>query len=135
MTVLLSCLAIFCGPQSTAPPTSDNITPPSRGGVARLIARGGEAKKVTLARELATFEAFVCIHGHEAAWNDSDDPYWGGLQMDKSFMRAYGRDMLAKYRGRWADAWTPADQIIVADRAHKTRGFGPWPNTRIPCGV
>lgn len=89
-----------------------------------------------LARDLETFDAFVCIHGHEAAWNaDTGNGYHGGLQMDWSFMKAYGRDMLAKYHGRGAEVWTPAEQIIVADRAHETRGFGPWPNTRIPCGV
>lgn len=86
-------------------------------------------------RELATFPAFVCIHEHEAAWNDPNPPFWGGLQMDWNFMHAYGADMIRKHHGGLADTWTPAEQIIVADRAHKTRGFGPWPNTRIPCQV
>lgn len=101
-----------------------------------LPSRGGEAKPVVLARELETFDAFVCIHNHEGPWNaNTGNGYHGGLQMDRSFMLAYGRDMIARHHGGMAETWTPAEQIIVADRAHKTRGFGPWPNTRIPCGV
>lgn len=105
-----------------------------RGGHA-LPARdhGGHAVEVWI--KLPYYDEFMCIHSHEARWNDTGDPYWGGLQMDWDFMRAYGRDMLKKYRGRAADAWTPREQIIVAGRAVKKRGFGPWPNTRIPCGV
>lgn len=124
MTVALMLLSLL-GPPLDHGGHADTIPP----------ARGGHAETVTLVRELPTFAAFVCIHQHEGAWNDTGDPYWGGLQMDRDFMRAYGRDMLAKYRGRWADAWTPAEQIIVAHRAWLKRGFGPWPNTRKPCGV
>lgn len=98
------------------------------------MARGGHATTIHYVRDLPTFNAFVCIHNHEGAWNDPNDPYWGGLQMDRSFMLGYGRDMIAKYHG-WADKWSPADQIRVAHRAWLTRGFGPWPNTRKPCGV
>lgn len=111
--------------------------PCARGGHAVPVPppRGGEAVVVLHARDLPTFDAFVCIHGHEAAWNDTGDPYWGGLQMDRGFMAAYGSDMIRKHHGGLADTWTPAEQIIVADRATHTRGFGPWPKTRIPCGV
>ena len=63
-------------------------------------------------------EAWVCIHRHEAAWNDGGDPYWGGLQMDRGFMRAYGGDMIARHHGGLADTWTPAEQIVVAERAY-----------------
>lgn len=109
----------------------------SRGGHAEAVPppRGSQARPVTVVRELPTFPAFVCIHQHEAAWNDRGDPYWGGLQMDRGFMAAYGSDMIREHHGGLADTWTPAEQIIVADRAHETRGYGPWPNTRIPCGV
>jgi hypothetical protein len=31
--------------------------------------------------------------------NDAGDPYWGGLQMDRGFMRAYGGDMIARHHG------------------------------------
>ena len=67
---------------------------------------------------LERFEAWVCIHRHEAAWNDRGDPYWGGLQMDRGFMRAYGRDMIRRHHGGLADTWTPAEQIVVAERAY-----------------
>lgn len=123
MTLLLCALAL-CGPP--------------RGGHAVPVPppRGGQATALVIVRDLPTFRAFVCIHEHEGRWNaNTGNGYHGGLQMDWSFMRAYGRDMLAKYRGRGAEAWTPAEQILVAHRAWLTRGFGPWPNTRIPCGV
>jgi hypothetical protein len=84
---------------------------------------------------LERFEAWVCIHRHEAAWDDGSDPYWGGLQMDRGFMRAYGSDMIRRHRGGLADRWTPAEQILVAERAYATRGFAPWPNTARSCGV
>lgn len=123
--IVCTALALMTGP------------PCERGGHALIVPkpRGGHAEVVLLVRDLPTFAAFVCIHGHEARWNDPNDPYWGGLQMDRDFMLAYGRDMIAKHGGRWADAWTPAEQILVAHRAWLKRGFGPWPNTRKPCGV
>ena len=52
-------------------------------------------------------------------------PYWGGLQMDRGFMRAYGSDMIRRHHGGLADTWTPAEQILVAERAYATRGFAP----------
>jgi hypothetical protein len=84
---------------------------------------------------LQRFDDWVCIHRHEAAWNDSGDPYWGGLQMDRGFMRAYGGDMISRHHGGLADTWTPAEQIVVAERAYRTRGFAPWPNTARSCGI
>ncbi len=33
-------------------------------------------------------------------------------------MLAYGRDMIARHRGGLADTWTPAEQIVVAERAY-----------------
>lgn len=78
--------------------------------------------------------AFLCIHSHEGRWSDTGDPYWGGLQMDRSFMQSYGREYV-----RWfgpASSWPVAVQIAVAIKAHQSgRGFGPWPNTRRMCGV
>jgi hypothetical protein len=55
--------------------------------------------------------------------------------MDRGFMRAYGRDMIARHHGGLADTWSPAEQIVVAERAYATRGFAPWPNTARSCGV
>jgi hypothetical protein len=83
---------------------------------------------------LARYGAWVCIHRHEAAWNDTGDPYWGGLQMDRGFMSAYAPGVLLR-RG-WADRWTALEQMWVAERAHQSgRGYWPWPNTARFCGL
>ena len=76
---------------------------------------------------------WLCIKRHEGAWNDSGDPYWGGLQMDRTFMRTYAPSALLK-RG-WANRWSALEQMWVAERAHRTRGFYPWPNTARYCGL
>lgn len=75
-----------------------------------------------------------CIHRFEGSWSDSNDPYWGGLQMDRSFMRSYAPAFLLR-RG-WANRWTPLEQMWVAERAHRSgRGYYPWPNTARYCGL
>lgn len=77
---------------------------------------------------------WLCIHHYEGSWGDSGDPYWGGLQMDRSFMRSYAPAALLR-RG-WANAWTPLEQMWVAERAYRSgRGYGPWPNTARYCGL
>jgi hypothetical protein len=76
---------------------------------------------------------FLCIHRYEASWTDSGDPYWGGLQMDRSFQRAYGGYLLEQ-KGL-ADNWSPLEQIWAAERALRSRGFYPWPNTARYCGL
>lgn len=76
----------------------------------------------------------MCIHRYEGAWDDAGAPYYGGLQMDYSFQRAYGPEFLRAYGT--ADHWPPAIQITVAMRAYLSgRGFGPWPTARRLCGV
>lgn len=80
------------------------------------------------------YHAWLCIHSHEGAWNDTGDPYWGGLQMDWSFMRTYGEHLL-RTKGP-ASNWTPLEQMWVAERAYQSgRGFYPWPNTARMCGL
>jgi hypothetical protein len=80
------------------------------------------------------WDAFLCIHRYEGAWNDPNPPYWGGLQMDMDFMRTYGPELL-KAKGT-ADNWTPAEQMAVAIKAYRSgRGFHPWPNTARKCGL
>jgi hypothetical protein len=75
-----------------------------------------------------------CLQRHEGPWRDAHDPYWGGLQMDRSFMRAYAPRYLLR-RG-WANTWTPLEQMWVAERALRAgRGFYPWPNTARMCGL
>ena len=78
--------------------------------------------------------AWLCIHRYEGSWSDSNDPYWGGLQMDRGFMQAHAPSFLLR-RG-YADRWTPLEQMWVAERAYRSgRGFSPWPNTARLCGV
>jgi hypothetical protein len=75
-----------------------------------------------------------CIQRYEGAWDDPNAPYWGGLQMDLSFQRMYGSDLLR--RKGTADRWTPVEQMWVAERALRAgRGFHPWPNTARFCGL
>lgn len=83
----------------------------------------------------ALWQAFTCIHRHEGAWNaNTGNGYYGGLQMDSSFMRTYGGDYLTAWGT--ADNWPPAVQIAVAMRAYLSgRGFYPWPNTARMCGL
>jgi hypothetical protein len=77
---------------------------------------------------------WLCIHRFEGSWADSGDPYWGGLQMDRGFMRAYAPPVLLR-RG-WANRWSSLEQMWVAERAHRSgRGYSPWPNTARYCGL
>lgn len=79
------------------------------------------------------YNQWICIHGYEGAWNDPNAPYYGGLQMDYEFQASYGPELL-RAKGT-ADHWTPLEQMWVAERAYKTRGFYPWPNTARYCGL
>jgi hypothetical protein len=76
---------------------------------------------------------WLCIHGYEGSWTDPNAPYYGGLQMDREFQVTYGGDLL-RSKGT-ADHWTPLEQMWVAERAYRTRGFWPWPNTARYCGL
>jgi hypothetical protein len=77
--------------------------------------------------------AWLCIHNYEGAWTDPNPPYYGGLQMDLGFQQRYGSELLR--RKGTADHWTPLEQIWTAERALRTRGFYPWPNTARYCGL
>lgn len=79
--------------------------------------------------------AFLCVHQHEApAWDtQTGNGYYGGLQMDLEFQRAYAPDLLRE-KGT-ADHWSPGEQIAVAIEAHAERGWWPWPNTARACGL
>jgi hypothetical protein len=95
-------------------------------------ARAQQAQRA--AQNPPRFKDWMCIHHYEGAWNDPNAPYYGGLQMDMSFMQAYGGDLLR--RKGTADHWTPLEQIWVAERAYESgRGFYPWPNTARWCGL
>jgi hypothetical protein len=77
---------------------------------------------------------WLCIHRHEGAWRDPDAPYFGGLQMDLTFQRTYGRRLLR--REGTADRWSPLEQMWVAEGALRAgRGFYPWPVSARNCGL
>lgn len=79
-------------------------------------------------------KALLCIHSFEGSWTDGGSPYYGGMQMDSSFQSHYGPEFVREYGS--ADNWTPSMQLAVAERAYLSgRGFGPWPKTRLMCGV
>jgi hypothetical protein len=101
-------------------------------------------KAVRLWRRIATHErvraqhppdesAFLCIHRYEGSWTDSGAPYYGGLQMDIGFQATYA-PWLLRTKGT-ADHWTPLEQIWTAEKAVRSRGFWPWPNTARMCGL
>lgn len=92
----------------------------------------------------------LCIHRGEGSWNDRRNPkYNGGLQMDKYFEAAYGAIFVIKYGGYIAvDStghkyavgghsylWTPVEQMWAAEKAIRSQGFGPWPQTAVNCGL
>jgi hypothetical protein len=80
------------------------------------------------------YDDWMCIHEYEGSWTDPNSPYYGGLQMDLSFQRAYGGRLLDD-KGT-ADHWSPLEQMWVAERAYESgRGFYPWPNTARYCGL
>jgi hypothetical protein len=80
---------------------------------------------------------WLCVHAHEGAWNDPNEPYFGGLQMGYWFMQTYGGSL---YRTKGtADNWTAEEQMAVADRAFHNTGHslgwldGQWPGTLTEC--
>jgi hypothetical protein len=76
---------------------------------------------------------FLCIHRYEGSWTDAHAPYYGGLQMDLGFQQTYA-PWLVRTKGT-ANNWTPLEQIWTAEKAHRSRGFWPWPNTARFCGL
>lgn len=101
----------------------------------RLAANVKEYKRQHTWHGSPRLSAWVCIHNYEGAWNaNTGNGYYGGLQMDLGFQGTYGPELL-RAKGT-ANNWTPAEQIMVADRAYDSgRGFYPWPNTARTCGL
>jgi hypothetical protein len=96
-------------------------------------------QRAALAKRRATAvphaSAWLCIHRYEGGWSSrTGNGYYGGLQMDISFIHHYAwRGLLRKGT---ADRWTPLEQMWVAERALRAgRGFYPWPNTARACGL
>ena len=98
--------------------------------VASPVALAGPATAATDAVWNAVAE---CESGRD--WDtDTGNGYYGGLQMDIHFQRAYGPELLR--RKGTANNWTAVEQMWVAERAHRSgRGFYPWPNTARYCGL
>ncbi len=118
------------------PASRATVTDPSH--TFKLWVRNLWHRRATQARHRAARPphraGWLCIHRFEGAWNDPAPPYYGGLQMDIGFQRAYGGDLLR--RKGTANYWTPLEQMWVAERAHRTgRGYYPWPNTARSCGL
>lgn len=91
-----------------------------------------------LERRVGNRSHWLCIHRGErgaAGWaTNTGNGYFGGLQMDWSFMRTYGPELL-RSKGT-ADRWTMEEQMMVAERARASgRGYYPWPNTARRCGL
>jgi len=77
---------------------------------------------------------FLCIHRYEGSWTASTgNGYFGGLQMNLVFQQSYGPELFR--RKGTANRWTPLEQIWVAERAWRVRGFRPWPQTARMCGL
>jgi hypothetical protein len=97
------------------------------------------ARAARLAQNPPHRRAWLCIHRYERhpaqGWSTrTGNGYYGGLQMDISFQRTYGRELLR--RKGTANNWTAAEQMWVAERAYRSgRGFYPWPNTARSCGL
>ena len=90
-------------------------------------------RKLRLALRPPHYTAWLCIHRYEGSWTDPNPPFYGGLQFDYGFQATYGRHLL-KLKGT-ADHWTPLEQMWTAERAYRSRGFYPWPNTARYCGL
>ncbi len=98
----------------------------------RLVIRLDNRQRV-ISQHPPHLAGWLCIHGHEGSWNDTGAPYWGGLQMSLDFQQTYAPRL---YRALGtADHWTPLEQMWAAERAARTRGFWPWPNTARMCGL
>jgi hypothetical protein len=84
---------------------------------------------------LPVYWKLLCIHRYEGSWTaySPAGPYYGGLQMDESFMVDYGPRFLARFGD--ARHWHPALQVATGYRAVKTVGYSPWPASAAACGA
>ena len=120
---------------SLSPTTGDSLVQLGVPGAQKALRRWQHLATATRrqAQHPPHYSAFMCIHHYEGSWSDSGAPFWGGLQMNYGFQAAYG-GWLLRTKGT-ADHWTPLEQIWVAEKAAKSRGFYPWPNTARYCGL
>ena len=119
---------------SSTPVTTESTQTPSRWEVREAAAWRHRAHRAWWrANHPPALRGWLCIHRYEGSWADPGSPYWGGLQMDLSFQRTYG-GWLLRHKGT-ADHWSPLEQIWVAVRAARVRGYSPWPSTARDCGL
>jgi hypothetical protein len=118
-----------------SPTTGDSLADLGVGGARTSLARWERlaARARRLAQHPPHLRQFLCIHRFEGSWTDAGAPFWGGLQMDYGFQATYGRWLL-RTKGT-ADHWSPLEQIWTAEKALRSRGFSPWPNTARDCGL
>lgn len=85
------------------------------------------------------YRNWLCIQRHETAppfpgWKtDSGNTYYGGVQMDMTFMRNYGAFLL-NLKGT-SNNWTKLEQIWVAEKGRRVQGWGAWPRSSVACGL
>jgi hypothetical protein len=62
--------------------------------------------------------AFLCIQRGEGSWSTATgNGYYGGLQMDRAFMRHYGAYLL-RLKGT-ANRWSPLEQIWTGEHGRR----------------
>ena len=113
----------------TAPEHQHFGTPRSRG----IAKQRASALLFQGFREHNWYSSALCVHRYEGSWFDDGAPYYGGMQMDETFMQENG----PTYYRRWgtADRWPVWAQLYVSYRAYVKRGWWPWPNTARYCGL
>lgn len=99
-----------------------------------LIRYGHKQLKIANARLLPPHnEGWECIHRQEAAWNDANAPYYGGLQMSWNWMKSVP--------GGDAGKLPAIQQKWIAERVSARQGFtstwlhSQWPNTFPSCAI
>lgn len=78
--------------------------------------------------------SWICIHRGEGSWRSATgNGYYGGLQMDRGFMRHYGAYLL-RVKGT-ANRWSPLEQMWTGEHGRRVQGWGAWPRSSRACGL
>lgn len=121
-------------PPPTAPPTT--APRPSQVRTASVAAVPAPQPSRTEPPDSDFDRLSGCESGHR--WNlNSGNGYYGGLQFDKGTWNAYaapGKADGSPYPGR-ADWASREDQIEVARRVWRARGWAPWPSCSRQVGL
>jgi hypothetical protein len=89
-----------------------------------------EPRRVLASGSSWLWQAFMCIHRYEGAWDDDGAPYWGGLQFGWSEWQRFGGNFAPS-----ANLASPAEQIAAGVAYWRVAGFSPWPRTARACGL